>query len=240
MSLKQITNRILYLPNSEETDRPTIGYVNGDHFSVIIDVGNSPKHVNIIENEILKHGLPLPKLAAITHWHWDHTYGMCAFKGQVIANKLTNQQLIKMRHWQWTDQDMKERLRTGEDIEFCDRHIRIEYPDLNEIKVCPADIIFENTLTLDLGNVTCELRLVGGPHSDDSTIVYIPEEKVLFVGDADSGDFYFNHGKYDKKKLEYFLNKIKEIPFETYVHGHCEPMTREIILKELEEELRNL
>lgn len=41
------------------------------------------------------------------------------------------------------------------------------------------------------------------PHSEDTVCVYVPEEKVLFLGDSTSEDF-FNDGYMDKDKLKIF------------------------------------
>lgn len=233
MLLQQLSNRIYYLPHSSATDRPALGYIKGDHFPLMVDTGNSPRHLAQMLAGVSERGLPLPTLAAVTHWHWDHTFAISAFTGQTIASRLTNQQLKVMEGWRWTESAMTHRLETGVEIEFCDTHMRLEYPDPSEIKVTAADIVFENTLTLDLGGVCCELSLVGGPHSADSVLVYLPQDRVLFAGDAHSGDFYGKGGEYDKEKLSDFTEKLKAIPFETYLHGHCEPMTRAEIFAEL-------
>lgn len=38
-------------------------------------------------------------------------------------------------------------------------------------------MIFNDYFMLDLGGITCEMIKIGGCHSDDSTIFYVPEEK---------------------------------------------------------------
>lgn len=235
MILKELSKNVYYMPNEEHSDRPTLGYVNGEKFSIMIDTGNSPKHLELFYEGLKERGLKEPSIAVITHWHWDHTYAISAFKGNVIANRLTNNKLESMKTWKWTEKAMRERLESGEEIEFCDEHIRVEYPDRNKIKVESADIIYDKKLNLDLGNIDCYMELVGGPHEDDSSIVYIKEEKILFVGDADCIDFYGKKEKYDKEKLEMYINKVKEFDFETYVHGHCAPMNREEAINWLED-----
>lgn len=240
MILKEVSNNIYYLPHDETTDRPTLGYIRGENYSVMIDSGNSKRHVELFFDGLKKRGLEPPKFVIISHWHWDHTFGIVSLNSKVIANKLTNRQLKKIESWKWTDKDMKERLESGEEIEFCDKYIRLEYKDLNEIKVKTADIIFDKSLTLDLGNLHCEILLVGGPHSKDSTIVWIPEEKVLFSGDADCEGCYSGEESYNKYELARYLNIIRETEFETYIHGHCEPMSKTKLINELEEELKSL
>ena len=47
MDMQKISNRIFYLPSMEETDRPVLGYIKGDRYSLMVDAGNSPKHVSL-------------------------------------------------------------------------------------------------------------------------------------------------------------------------------------------------
>lgn len=239
MELKQISDRIFYLPSSPKTDRPVLGYIRGDRYSVMVDSGNSPEHVEIFNQELKKRGLSEPELVVITHWHWDHSFGMSAVKGKVIVNSLTNDQLNKVKEWEWSEEAMAQRLKTGEDIEFCDRCIRLEYPDRSRIKVRTADIIFDRSLVLELGGIHCTLNRIIAPHSEDSTTIYIPEEKVLFVGDADGGDYYHNDGKYDKRKVHELIQYLESLDFSTYIIGHDEPVDKEDALEFLYDELNN-
>lgn len=237
---QKISDRIYYLPAMEETDRPVLGYIKGEKYSLMVDAGNSSDHVDLFNNALMEIAMPSPDYVAITHWHWDHTFGMCAVTGKTIAGNLTNEQLKKVSLWEWTDKAMSERLISGEDIEFCDTHLRIEYPNRDKILVKTADLVFNEYLRIDLGGITCELFHIGGPHSDDSVVVYIPEEKVLFLGDADGGDYYHNHGKYNKSKLENLLYFIKTTEFNICVAGHDTAQPKAEVIQYLEEELRNL
>lgn len=240
MELKKISDRIYFLPNEDETDRPVLGYIKGDKYSLAVDAGNSNKHVELFYNELRKAGLRMPDFTVITHWHWDHTFGMHAVSGKTISAHLTNEKLKEVATWQWTDGDMQHRLETGEDIEFCDRCIRLEYPDRTDIKVTTSDIQFSGSLKLDLGGIKCEVMEVIAPHSEDSVLIYVPEEKIIFVGDADCGDYYTNNGNYDKSKLEKYIEVIKGFDFNTYVIGHDELENRENAIRYLEIELKEL
>jgi glyoxylase-like metal-dependent hydrolase (beta-lactamase superfamily II) len=42
---------------------------------------------------------------------------------------------------------------------------------------------FEDEVQIDLGGITCIIKHVGGDHADDSVVIYIKEEKILFLGD---------------------------------------------------------
>ncbi|WP_027622918.1 MBL fold metallo-hydrolase [Clostridium lundense] len=240
MQLKQLSERIYYLPAESETDRPVLGYIKGNTYSLMIDAGNSSVHVEKFKNAVINMELTLPQFTAITHWHWDHTFGMHFVPGKTIVGHLTNLKLKEVSQWDWSDKAMLQRLESGEDIEFCDKCIRLEYPDRNQIKVVSADIEFNDELTLDLGGIHCVMKNIEGTHSEDSVIMYIPEEKVLFVGDADCEDYYNNNGKYDKKKLDNLIKTLEEIDFDIYVLGHDEPQKKEEVIDYLKTELLNL
>ena len=123
-----------------------------------------------------KEGLPLPSLTVITHWHWDHTFAMHAVNGLTMANKRTNGYLLEC---------MKKIEANGPD-EFLNMYdsIRKEYEGGKVVIVVPADIVFEGDMTIDLGGCTVKLIQTKAPHTDDSTLVYVCEDKTLFVGDA--------------------------------------------------------
>ena len=230
----KLTERIYYMPHDEETDRPILGYVKGDNFSLMIDSGNSKKHADLFIEEIKALDFKYPDFTAITHSHWDHTFGMKSLDAVSIACKRTNDILKNMTKWQWTDESMKKRLEKGEDIEFCDTMIRKEYPDLSEIKVETADIVFNENLSLDLGQISCKFMRLESSHADDCVVVYIPEEKIIFIGDIISEDFH-NGEVYYKDKLESLIKDFKAIDFNTALFGHLEPFTKEELIEWLEE-----
>lgn len=240
MELKKISDRIYYLPNEEENDRPVIGYIKGDKYSLAIDAGNSAKHVEKFYSELNNANLKLPDYTVITHWHWDHTFGMHSVLGKTIAGQLTNNKLKEVATWQWSDEDMKNRLETGKDIEMCDRCIKVEYSNREEIKVIPADIEFSGSLKIDLGGVCCKITEIESPHSEDSVLIYVSEEKTIFIGDANCEDFYDNNGNYDKDKLEAFIALMRKIDFNTYVWGHDKPQTKDEAITYLIDQLEKI
>lgn len=224
--LTQISPHVYILPFDSQRDRPNLGYIHGKKFSVLVDAGNSSAHLNVMLEAIDEAGLPKPEVALITHWHWDHTFGMHAFRGTTVTHAKTNEILSGLTKWEWTPEAMDERLKTGEECEFCDTHMKIEYDDIIDIKVVRADIEFDGNLTLNLGNVKVEVTPIENPHSDDGAVVFIQEDKVLFAGDADTGDFYKLDGGYDADKFYDYIETVDKIPYGTYIHGHLAPMTR--------------
>ena len=52
MGLNKLTNHIFYLEHNPEVDRPMLGYVKGDKYSLAIDAGYSLSHVQDFYNAI--------------------------------------------------------------------------------------------------------------------------------------------------------------------------------------------
>ena len=90
MKLKRLTERIWVLPFEEERDRPNLGYIQGDHWSMAVDAGHAKAHTALFYQALEDSGLRLPALTVLTHWHWDHTFGMHAVHGLTAANEKTN------------------------------------------------------------------------------------------------------------------------------------------------------
>ncbi|BBF41570.1 Zn-dependent hydrolase [Lachnospiraceae bacterium KM106-2] len=233
--LVKITARIYYFPGEEETDRPYLYYIKGDHYSAAVDAGNSKAHVQAYYEAITKAGLPLPEYTVITHWHWDHTFGIPYVHGKTIANQLTKNKLIEVSQWNWTKKAMEDREKSGEDIAFCNECICKEYPMLSDIKVQTVDQGIIEPMELDLGGVHLQLFPRDSTHSRDALFIYAPEEKALFVGDGDCGDHYENNGEFDPNRLDSLLKFVEKIDFKYYFLGHDVPDTKEGAIKYLGE-----
>ncbi|WP_019392556.1 MBL fold metallo-hydrolase [Priestia filamentosa] len=229
MDIKKLTDKIYYLPHNPEFDRPLLGYIKGSKYNMMIDAGTSDKHVEEFNNGLLKNNLKNPDFVAITHWHWDHTFGMHAVNGVTIAHEKTNEKLHELKNQEWSEQAMKERVEQGKEIEFKNEEFRNEYKDLNEIKIITADIIVDKELVFNLGDVTAHIFHVEAPHSDDSMLIYVPEEKILFIGDSTSEDFYNNH-YLDKDKLNSLIKTLESINFTHCLLGHTDPLKKSDIL----------
>ena len=84
-------------------------------------------------------------------------------------------------------------------------------------------------MIFNLGIITALIFLSVSPHSEDTTCIYIPEEKVLFLGDSTSEDF-FNGGYMDKRKLQHLIERIYSIDCDYCVLSHCEPLKKNELL----------
>lgn len=227
MLLHPLTNRIFYMEHSYETDRPVLGLICGENNSFIVDAGNSPKHAQHFLSEVQKLSVPPVQYVAITHWHWDHVFGLQEMPYEVIGHEITKRKLDSMRLLSWDDDALDARVETGEEIAFCRDRIKKEMPDRRHLQIGAIQKTFQHKMTIDLGNQIVELIHVGGDHAEDSTIVYIPKEKVLFLGDCLSPDLYSGEWSYTMEKLQPLIQVIKRLDCRIYITGHHEPETAE-------------
>lgn len=233
MELKKLNESIYYSESVRETDRPVLGYVLGRNFSIMIDCGNSKSHFDAFIKCLDDQDLPRPQYALITHWHWDHTFGMHAFDGETIVSSATNEILQRLKGWEWDEESVLKRLETKEEIDFAYNCMKKEYDNFDDIAVSTGSIMFKDSLTLDLGDTTCQILKVGGPHEEDSCVVYLKEAGILFAGDAHSGDYYHGEGKIDPNKMLAYVEFLKDLSFTTYVPGHDAPMSKDQIIQVL-------
>lgn len=235
--LIKCTERIWVLPPDPATDRPSLGYIMGDRHRVMVDAGNSPAHALLFFQALEAQGLPQPNLCVLTHSHWDHTYGLAELRHRgvyTIACRKTQEDLQNMALWSWTEEAVADRLRRGLDVPFCTTMILEEYGTYDALEIVPADLVFEDLLTLDLGGITLNLHQINGPHTPDGVLVHIPEEKTLFLGDADGNPLLrvparqFLEELSNLRKVLESLNPLQVIP------GHGPPETFEDTLGEIE------
>ncbi len=224
--LRQLTEHIKYLPACERGDRPALAYIAGRNRALMVDAGNSPAHARLFLQALERQGLPAPDYIALTHWHWDHCFGLAALEGTSLCSAETNAKLAEMARWQWDDASMAQRLRDGTEIAFCDQNIRLEYPDRGQIAVRTADIAFSGALCLNLGGLTAQLLPLPNSHAAGSLAVFVPEEQALILGDIICEDYYSgNPPAHDPAKLAGMIEALEALDFEIALYGHGEPAT---------------
>ena len=229
MELKKLTDRIFYCPHDADTDRPLLAYVRGDSYALAVDAGYSERHTRAFYEALCARGMRPPDFTVLTHWHFDHTLGMCAAAGLTVACDKTAEYLEIARK-NFASPAYIEQLRR-EDAYFAKEYAR-ETPQA----VLP-DIRFDSEMLIDLGGITAKLFRAESPHTDDCVCVCIPQENTLFLGDSACEDVY-NGGYLDKPKLRRLAERIRDIPCRLCVLSHEPPLTKEDFLASVEEELQ--
>ena len=223
MNLNRLTERIWVYPYEEERDRPNLSYIRGDRWSLAVDAGHSAEHTKEFYRALEEARLPLPELTVLTHWHWDHTFGMHAVHGLCLANERTNQYLDAFR-----------RRLEAEGTDFfleMDPRIRKEYEDGRPVTVTLADLVFREEMQLDAGSCSIRVFRAEAPHTDDSTLVEVPGEKVLILGDSTGGAF--PEWTVDQTLADKLAQTVEKIKPEICLPGHWTPLSPEVIIQDL-------
>ncbi|ABX06403.1 MBL fold metallo-hydrolase [Herpetosiphon sp.] len=225
--LHRLTERIFWMPADSRTDRPMLGLVVGDHECLVIDAGNSPAHVDLLRNAIEAQALAQPTCLALTHWHWDHVFGAATLNLPSYASQETNRILQVLATLDWSDAALDQRVADGLEIGFCRDMIKAELADRSQLQIVPATTSIEQQFMLDLGNCVAELIVVGGDHAHDSTIVYVPSQAVVFLGDCIYDDLYHGARRLTTSQIFPLLERLLALPADFYCASHHEqPLTR--------------
>ncbi|WP_033543385.1 MBL fold metallo-hydrolase [Planococcus sp. CAU13] len=223
--LKKLTEHVYYQPHYQPTDRPVLGLISGEKYSLVMDGGNSPAHAAEFLKNVEELNVAPLKFLATTHWHWDHVFGIHTMDLLTLSHEKTKKIIDYMKTLKWDDESLDKRVETGEEIEFCQEMIKREMPTRDHLVLKSPELSFADRIEIDLGNLTCIVEHIGGVHAPDSSVVYIPEEKVLFLGDCLSPDFYSGDWSYDRNELQLLLSKIRKYEVDYYISSHDDPET---------------
>lgn len=227
-SIEKIGERFWYMTPVSDTDRPILGMVVGKEKSLMIDAGNSEAHAQLFLEMLAEKQINTPHFVVLTHWHWDHIFGMSGLKGILsISSTQTKDEMQKLIPLSWSDEALDQRVAEGTEIEFCSLAIKKEYVDHRDIKINLPDLTFEDKLEIDLGGVSCILKHVGGDHANDSVVVYIIEEKILFLGDSIYPDIFSKKRNYTIERTLRLLEELEKFEADTYILSHWKPISKD-------------
>lgn len=229
----QISPHVHWLSPDSTTDRPLLGVISGARGSLIVDAGNSPAHAQVMLKEIERRKLPAPSYLFLTHWHWDHIFGAARLSLPAFAHDETVRIVERMSRFDWSDAALDQRVEAGLEIEFCRDMLKAELPDRSNLVIRPPEIAIDNQITVHLGNITCQLIHVGGDHAHDSTVAFVPEDRVMFLGDCIYDDLHHGPRRLTTKRLFALYERLLSCDAEFYLPSHhTEPLTRQSLAEE--------
>ncbi len=142
-----------------------------------------------------------------THYHLDHTFGNAEFAvmgAEIVAHGNCRKDLLahggevfkNLGMYGLTEEDM-----VGTEL---------RYPD----------IVFDDTMAIYLGGQEVELTYLGHTHSDDSIVVYLPQQKLLFAGDALFTGYHVFLAEGDLTQWDKALDEILAMDVQAIIPGH--------------------
>ena len=149
---------------------PNTGVVIGDESVMVIDAQATPvmaqdvvRHIRTVTDKPIQY-------VTLTHYHAVRVLGASGYKPQhVIASRDTRELIVERG-----EADMKS------EIERFPRLFRAveSVPGLTW-----PTIVFEQRMTLWMGKLQVEIMQLGRGHTKGDTVVWLPQEKILFSGD---------------------------------------------------------
>jgi glyoxylase-like metal-dependent hydrolase (beta-lactamase superfamily II) len=216
----QLTPHVYWLSPDSTTDRPILGAIVGSRGTLLVDAGNSPVHIQIVLGELAKRRLPAPTFCMLTHWHWDHVFGAAALNVPIFAHVETRRIVTVMAGFDWSDAALDQRVAAGTEIAFCRDMLKLEWPDRSSLVIRPPDIGVTSQVDVDLGGVTARFIHVGGDHSPDSSVVYIPEDRVMFLSDCLGDDLHHGPRRLTTTLFPALLDRVLSYEVDYYLEGH--------------------
>jgi glyoxylase-like metal-dependent hydrolase (beta-lactamase superfamily II) len=166
---------------------PNTGIVVGDDAVMVIDTQATPVMAQDVIRRIREVTDKPIRYVVLSHYHAVRVLGATGYRpDHVIASRDTYDLIVERG-----EQDMKS------EIERFPRLFRAveSVPGLTW-----PTIVFERRMTLWLGRLQVEIMQLGRGHTKGDTVVWLPQEKILFSGDLVeydatpyTGDAYLTH-----------------------------------------------
>lgn len=233
--LVQLTQNIWLWPHHPDPDviQASIGLITGPHSSILVDAGNSPDVAERLKAAIQRAGLPKVESIIYTHHHWDHIWGACAFQVPVVAHKKCRDILMEEAKKPWGPQylnyvvERNPKMRAS--VEARARAMR----QWETFRIVLPEIVFNRIKVIDLEGMRVALEHVGGDHAEDSIVVRVPEDGVLFVGDCYYPPPLHLRTSESTHSIP-MLASLKDKRYSLYIEGHDDPFTRAELVEFLE------
>ena len=198
---------------SPEGGGPNAGFIlAGDHV-VVIDSLISPASGQQLREYVRQVTDKSPAYLINTHHNGDHVFGNQAFSPPATIITHENVRNVLLSQGEATVKDFTERF----------SHL---VPDIKDTTVLPAHITYRDHMTLHLGGRTIELIHTGVSHTHGDTVVYLPEDKLLYAGDM---FYYHNFPSIFGSSAGWIeaIGQLEAMDIETIVPGHGFITTKE-------------
>lgn len=150
---------------------PNIAIVVGTKATLVVDTGLGRRNGAVIAGEALKLRKGPKLFLTTTHAHAEHSSGQDGFPPDTIVVRPKVQQQELDETGAAGIETFRSRNETNRDL-------------LADARVGKSDILFDDQLTLDLGDVTARLLWFGPAHSNGDTLTFVEPDALLVSGDV--------------------------------------------------------
>ena len=180
-------------------------------------------------NALKKEKLPKPTYTVLTHYHWDHSFGLKYLNSTKIGLAKTNLKLLYLK--EKLEKYNLKKLIADKDIEpFSADHIAYEYKH-KKVSIGLLDKTFDKEYTLE------NIKLLEFPsnHTEDTLIIYDTKNKVVFLGDALCGKIIDYDFIIDKEIIQKQTDFLENIDFNIAIESHNTPLNKEELVNKIKE-----
>ncbi len=186
------------------------GFVITSEGVVVVDALGSPELARRLLAQIRQRtSLPV-KWVVLTHYHADHIYGLQVFHeagAKILAHE-------KAREYLNSDTAALRLKASRQDL----------WPWVDEkTRLVAADRWMNRTETLRLGGTDFIIEPVGPAHTAEDLVVYVPQKKVLFVGDLVFRNRIPFVGQADSRQWIAGLERLLQFDAQVVIPGHGPP-----------------
>lgn len=170
-----------------------------------------------------------------SHYHGDHVFGNQAFEDTTIISTSITKKLCeeknKIGDLDKEKEEMEEYLSTLRNRIETNQEMGIKnslvnqfnemskvLDDLPQMKIVLPTNLFEEKMIIEGSKRRVELYCLGGGHTPSDTFMYLPKEKIAFMGDLVTEELHLPI--YNPEEFFSILKKVKKMDIETYVPGH--------------------
>jgi glyoxylase-like metal-dependent hydrolase (beta-lactamase superfamily II) len=185
------------------------GFVTTKEGAVVVDTGFTFGSATSLLREVRKKSRAPARLVVNTHDHSDHVFGNSIFdeiSPAIIAHANCRARLLEMGMERMSGyRRFDARLKSA----------------LTGLRICPPRITYQEEMDFTLGETTLRLLHPGkGAHTSGDTMVFLPDEKVLFAGDVVWAGYHPNLEDADVGGWLTALEGISKMSVDHIVPGH--------------------
>jgi glyoxylase-like metal-dependent hydrolase (beta-lactamase superfamily II) len=170
-SIREIASGVYVIPDHRVPLVPNIGVILGSDAALVVDTGMGPKNGAKVLEAARKVAGGRKLILTLTHFHPEHGFGAQAFKGkaEIVYNRAQRDEL------QAKGEGYLGMFRTfGPGVAEA----------LAGTELVMPDAVYEGVShAIDLGGRKVEFRTFGAAHTRGDHVVWLPAEKIVFVGD---------------------------------------------------------
>jgi glyoxylase-like metal-dependent hydrolase (beta-lactamase superfamily II) len=155
---------------------PNIGIVVGAKGTLVVDTGLGKRNGALVAGVAAKLRKGSQLFLTTTHFHPEHVTGQGGFPADTVVIRPNVQQ--------------KELEESGAGmIEFFRKLSDVHKDLLVDAGIDKSDILFDNELTVDLGDATARLMWFGPAHTNGDMVILVQPDNVLISGDVVQNKF---------------------------------------------------